>query len=83
MKQKRTQAQQKRNNALKQEVIKIKCEKALAAKAVEELQQITSEKRQHPDVMWARLIEESGKEFENAIFKKYMDYKFDVVEKQS
>ena len=83
MKQKRTQAQQKRNNALKQEVIKIKCEKALAAKAEKELQQIKSERRLQPNVMWEKLITATGKEFENVVFKKPIDYKFDVVEKQS
>ena len=60
-----------------------KAEKIASAnkKAKKYLQQINSERKQQPEIMWERLIEESGKEFEDVEFKKPIDYNFNVVEK--
>ena len=64
MKQKkRTPAQQARNNLLKREAAKRRREEALTIKAEKELQQIKSERRQRPEVMWERLLD--GQLFED------------------
>jgi|TARA_R110000765_G_scaffold192032_1_gene297471 hypothetical protein len=61
------------------ETARLKAEKEEKAiiKAKKELQQIKSERRQQPEIMWSRLIEESGKEFEDVVFKKPLEYNFD------
>ena len=56
-------------------------EETARLKAEKELQQIKSEKRQQPSVMWARLIEESGKEFEDYVSKPAKNYNFKPIEK--
>jgi regulator of protease activity HflC (stomatin/prohibitin superfamily) len=56
--------------------IKAEKEKKTIIKAEKELQQIKSERRQQPEIMWKRLIEESGKEFEDVVFKKPLEYNF-------
>tara|TARA_R110002074_G_scaffold377723_1_gene555297 strand:+ start:283 stop:543 length:261 start_codon:yes stop_codon:yes gene_type:complete len=56
-------------------------EETARLKAEKELQQIKSEKRQQPSVMWARLIEESGREFENYVPKPAKKYNFKPIEK--
>lgn len=56
-------------------------EETARLKAGKELQQIKSEKRQQPSVMWARLIEESGKEFEDYVSKPAKNYNFKPIEK--
>tara|TARA_R110000796_G_C14229554_1_gene395770 strand:- start:114 stop:347 length:234 start_codon:yes stop_codon:yes gene_type:complete len=77
MKQKkRTPAQQARNNFLKREAAKRRREEVADVKAKRELQQIKSERRLQPNVMWERLITATGREFENVIFKKPIDYNF-------
>ena len=77
MKQKkRTPAQQARNNFLKREAAKRRREEVADVKAKKELQQIKSERRLQPNVMWERLITATGREFENVIFKKPIDYNF-------
>ena len=77
MKQKkRTPAQQARNNLLKREAAKRRREEVADVKAKKELQQIKSERRLQPNVMWERLITATGREFENVIFKKPIDYNF-------
>ena len=64
MKQKkRTPAQQARNNFLKREAAKRRREEASTIKAEKELQQIKSERRQRPEVMWERLLD--GQLFED------------------
>ena len=68
MKQKkRTPAQQARNNLLKREAAKRRREEALTIKAEKELQQIKSERRQRPEVMWERLLD--GQLFEDVKLK--------------
>ena len=56
-------------------------EETARLKAEKELQQIKSERRQRPEVMWARLIEESGKEFEDYVSKPAKNYNFKPIEK--
>tara|TARA_R110000744_G_scaffold374805_1_gene487831 strand:+ start:644 stop:895 length:252 start_codon:yes stop_codon:yes gene_type:complete len=81
MKKKRTPAQQARNNFLKREAARLIREETARLKAEEELQQIKSERRQRPEVMWARLIEESGQEFKDYVPKPAKKYNFSKVEK--
>tara|TARA_R110002110_G_scaffold162804_1_gene362346 strand:- start:150 stop:329 length:180 start_codon:yes stop_codon:yes gene_type:complete len=45
-------------------------------KAEKEMQKIKTERKLQPDIMWQMLIEESGKEFEDVIFKKPVEYNF-------
>ena len=56
--------------------LKAEKEERAKMKAEKELQQMKSERRQQPEIMWKRLIEESGKEFEDVIFKKPVEYNF-------
>ena len=56
-------------------------EETAKLKAEKELQQMKSERRQRPEVMWARLIEESGKEFENYVSKPAKNYNFKPIGK--
>lgn len=68
MKQKkRTPAQQARNNLLKREAAKRRREEALTIKTEKELQQIKSERRQRPEVMWEQLLD--GEVFEDVRLK--------------
>ena len=45
-------------------------------KAEKEMQKIKTERKLQPDIMWQMLIEESGKDFEDVIFKKPVEYNF-------
>ena len=76
---------QKKRDAARgpEETARLKAEKEERAKmkAEKELQQIKSERRQRPEVMWARLIEESGKEFEDYVSKPAKNYNFKPIEK--
>lgn len=82
MKQKkRTPVQQERNNFMKREAARVIREETARLKAKKELQQIKNERRQQPSVMWARLIEESGQEFEDYVSKPAKNYNFKPIEK--
>tara|TARA_R110001606_G_scaffold137445_1_gene275431 strand:+ start:514 stop:783 length:270 start_codon:yes stop_codon:yes gene_type:complete len=64
------------NGPIKTARLKAEKEERAKMKAEKELQQMKSERRQQPEIMWKRLIEESGKEFEDVIFKKTVEYNF-------
>jgi len=80
----RERRQRKRDDARgEKETARLKAEKEETArlKAEKELQQIKSERRQQPEVMWTRLIEESGQEFEDYVSKPAKNYNFKPIEK--
>tara|TARA_R110000737_G_scaffold2304_1_gene6482 strand:+ start:33 stop:308 length:276 start_codon:yes stop_codon:yes gene_type:complete len=64
------------NGPTKTARLKAEKEERAKMKAEKELQQMKSERRQQPEIMWKRLIEESGKDFEDVIFKKTVEYNF-------
>ena len=64
------------NGPTKTARLKAEKEERAEMKAEKELQQMKSERRQQPEIMWKRLIEESGKDFEDVIFKKPVEYNF-------